>query len=81
MSCGTRTAKHSGMSATGNKIKGKLKEIEGKVTGDKLRQAEGSVQKAAGKVVSTIKNKVRSVKARATMSKAGRKAAAAKATP
>ena len=72
---------HSCMSATGNKIKGKLKEIEGKVTGDKLRQAEGSVQKAAGKVAAAVKNKVRSVKARAAMSKPGRKAAAAKATP
>jgi uncharacterized protein YjbJ (UPF0337 family) len=69
------------MSAIGNKIKGKLKEVEGKVTGDKLRQAEGSVQKAAGKVVATVKNKVRNIKARAAMSKPGRKAAAAKATP
>ncbi|HEY1550820.1 MAG TPA: CsbD family protein [Kofleriaceae bacterium] len=69
------------MSATGNKIKGKLKEIEGKVTGDKLRQAEGSVQKAAGKVAAAVKNKVRGVKARAAMSKPGRKAAAAKAMP
>jgi uncharacterized protein YjbJ (UPF0337 family) len=69
------------MSAIGNKIKGKLKEVEGKVTGDKLRQAEGSVQKTAGKVVAAVKNKVRNVKARVSMSKPGRKARAAKAMP
>jgi predicted methyltransferase len=41
------------MDVTSNKIKGKLKEIEGKVTGDPVRQAEGKVQSTAGKVAAT----------------------------
>jgi uncharacterized protein YjbJ (UPF0337 family) len=69
------------MNATTTKIKGKLKEIEGKMTGDKLREAQGAVEKAAGKVVSAVKSGVRKAKARAMTTKAGRKTAAAKMTP
>jgi uncharacterized protein YjbJ (UPF0337 family) len=68
--------------AISNRIKGKLKEVEGKLTGDSLREAEGKVQKAAGKVGQAVKRGVRRAKAR--MSKAGRKAAAgrtARTTP
>ena len=73
------------MSAIGNRIKGTLKEIEGKVTGDKVRMAEGKVQETAGKVVGAVKDGVRRVKAavakKAVTTKAGRKAMAAKITP
>jgi len=69
------------MGTTGTKIKGKLKEIEGRVTGDKLRRAEGTVQKSAGKVGAAIKANVRKAKLRAAKTKSGRKAAAAKAMP
>jgi uncharacterized protein YjbJ (UPF0337 family) len=53
------------MGATSNKIKGKLKELEGKVTGDPVRRAEGKVQSAAGKVAATVKAGARRVKAKA----------------
>ena len=75
------------MGATSNKIKGKLKEIEGKVTGDPVRQAEGKVQSTAGKVVASVKAGARRVRAKAKIAKAavstkvGRKATAARVTP
>lgn len=33
-----------------DKVAGKLKEVEGKVTGDKARELEGKAQQAKGKV-------------------------------
>jgi uncharacterized protein YjbJ (UPF0337 family) len=69
------------MGTTATKVKGKLKEIEGRVTGDKLRRLEGKVQKTVGKVGSAIKANIRKAKLRTARTKAGRKAAAAKAMP
>jgi uncharacterized protein YjbJ (UPF0337 family) len=71
------------MGAIANKIKGKLKKAEGRVTGDKVREAQGSVQDAAGTVGMKVKAGVAKAKAaKATLStKVGRKAAAAKVTP
>lgn len=80
------------MGAIKNKIAGKLKKAEGKLTGDKVREAQGSVQDAAGTVgmkvkagVAKAKMKVAKIKAKvgakAMKTKAGRKAAAAKLTP
>lgn len=73
------------MSATANKIKGKLKKLEGRVTGDKVREAEGTVQEAAGDVGSTVKAGLRKAKAavskKVVTTKVGRKAAATKLTP
>jgi uncharacterized protein YjbJ (UPF0337 family) len=80
------------MGAIGNKIKGKLKKAEGKLTGDKLRETQGKAQDAAGTVgmkakgaAAKAKLKAKSVKARVgaklAKTKAGRKAAAAKAMP
>ena len=58
------------MSALTNKIIGKLKQIEGKLTGDKLRVAQGTVEKtkgdvesAASRAVRIARNAVRRVKA------------------
>ena len=73
------------MGAIANKIKGKLKKIEGRVTGDKVREAEGTVQETAGDVGSSINAGVRKVKAavakKVVTTKIGRKAAAAKLMP
>ena len=73
------------MGATGNRIKGKLKEVEGRATGDKLREAEGRVQGAAGKVAAKVKAGVRRAKAavdrKTASTKVGRKARAAKEMP
>lgn len=38
-----------------DKIIGKAKEVEGKLTGDKLREVEGKVQKTKGKVKAKAK--------------------------
>jgi uncharacterized protein YjbJ (UPF0337 family) len=69
------------MSAMTTRIKGKLKQVEGKLTGDKLREAQGAAENAAGKVASAAKSGMRKTKARVLRTKAGRKAAAAKMTP
>lgn len=73
------------MGAIANKIKGKLKKVEGKLTGDKLREAQGSVQDAAGTVGMKVKAGVAKAKAKlagkAATTKVGRKAAAAKLMP
>ncbi|MGE0399482.1 MAG: hypothetical protein AB7T06_22400 [Kofleriaceae bacterium] len=80
------------MGSIGRTIKGKLKKAEGKITGDKVREGQGRVEEAAGKVgtkvkqgVAKAKMKARTAKAKlagkAARTKAGRKAAAAKAMP
>lgn len=80
------------MGAIANKIKGKLKKAEGRLTGDKVREAQGSVQDAAGTVGMKVKGGIAKAKAKgqaakaklagkAMKTKAGRKAAAAKITP
>ncbi|HEX7702491.1 MAG TPA: hypothetical protein VF403_17250 [Kofleriaceae bacterium] len=47
-----------------DKIKGKGKQIEGRLTGDKVRVAEGTAQKVKGDVEGTVSRVVRKVKAR-----------------
>ena len=78
------------MGAITDKVKGKLMKAEGKVTGDKVRSAQGSAVEAKGKVrgavergVAKAKGKMAEVKARGRMAKgkASRKAAAARRTP
>ncbi|MGQ5708576.1 CsbD family protein [Lactobacillus sp. PSON] len=41
-----------------DKVIGKMKEVEGKVTGDKLREAEGKTQKKKGEVIDRV-NKIK----------------------
>ena len=69
------------MGSMGNRIKGKLKEVEGRATGDKLREAEGKVQGTAGKVASKVKSGVRRARAavdrKVASSKAGRRSTTA----
>jgi uncharacterized protein YjbJ (UPF0337 family) len=78
------------MGAMTDKVKGKLMKAEGKLTGDKVRSAQGSAVETKGKVrgavergVAKAKGKVAEVKARgrATRAKASRKASAARRTP
>jgi len=78
------------MGATTDKIKGKLMKAEGKLTGDKVRSAQGSVEETKGKVkgavsrgVAKVKGKAAELKARGRMArgKAKRKATAARRTP
>ncbi len=38
----------------GHQVKGSLKEVAGKVTGDTKLQAEGTAEKTAGKVQNTV---------------------------
>jgi uncharacterized protein YjbJ (UPF0337 family) len=60
------------MSAIIDKVKGKLKKIEGKVTGDRVRSAQGTVEEAKGdlelkakRVAGKVKAKGQRVRARA----------------
>lgn len=78
------------MGALLDKIKGKLMKAEGKVTDDKVRQAQGAVVETKGKVkgavergVAKAKGKATELKTRAKMAKgkAKRKATAARRTP
>lgn len=50
------------MGATADKIKGKLKQIEGKLTGDKVRMAQGTAQKTKGELESAATRVVRKTK-------------------
>ncbi len=38
----------------GHEVKGKIKEVAGKVTGDKKTEAEGTAEKIGGKVQNTV---------------------------
>lgn len=57
------------MSGTMDKLKGKGKQIEGKLTGDKVRVAQGTAQKAKGDVEGAVSRVVRKVKARVRRAK------------
>ncbi len=50
------------MGALKDKIAGTAKQIEGKLTGDKARTAQGTVQKAVGKVESAVSDVADKVK-------------------
>jgi uncharacterized protein YjbJ (UPF0337 family) len=73
------------MSTIGTKVKGKLKKAEGRLTGDRVREAQGAVEDAAGTVGGKIESGIRRAKTavarKAVTTKAGRKAIAAKVMP
>lgn len=50
------------MASDKDKIAGKLKETEGKVTNDKTREGEGKLQKLKGKVKDEVNNLKESIK-------------------
>jgi uncharacterized protein YjbJ (UPF0337 family) len=61
------------MGALTDKIKGKAKEIEGRVTGDRIRTAQGKAEKtkadiegAIGRVTNNVRGKVAKAKAKVT---------------
>ena len=51
------------MSATGDRLKGKLKNIEGKLTGDKIRQGQGKLEEMKGKAEAAVDRAATRVKA------------------
>ena len=51
------------MSATGDRLKGKLKKAEGKLTGDRFRQAQGKVEEMKGDVEAAVDRAATRVKA------------------
>ena len=57
------------MGALIDKLKGKAKQIEGKLTGDKVRTAQGTVQKAKGDIEGAAARAGRKVKATARRAK------------
>ena len=58
------------MGATSDKLKGRVKQIEGKLTGDKLRMAQGTAQKTKGDIEGAAASVVRDVKGRFGRAKA-----------
>lgn len=66
------------MGSIGDKIKGKAKEVEGRVTGDKVRETQGTVQKTKGNVEGKLESA--KLRARAKIDEMKAKRAAKKAT-
>ncbi len=69
------------MAAMTDKLKGKAKEIEGRLTGDKVRETQGKLEKAKGDVeasISRAKNRARArideARAKHAVKKAARRA-------
>ena len=58
------------MGAIADKIKGTVKQIEGKLTGDKLRTAQGTAEKTKGKIEGAASRAVRKVKGTVRRAKA-----------
>jgi uncharacterized protein YjbJ (UPF0337 family) len=50
------------MSAMADKIKGKAMQVEGKLTGDKVRHGQGTAKKAKGEAESMVGRAARKVK-------------------
>ena len=50
------------MSAKTDRIKGRAKQIEGKLTGDKVRIAQGTIQRVQGEVEGAVARVAREVK-------------------
>ncbi len=71
------------MGAKLEKIKGKLKKTEGQITGDKIREAQGTVEEKVGAAREAMNRGMTRAKTRvrAARAKASRKATAARRTP
>jgi uncharacterized protein YjbJ (UPF0337 family) len=50
------------MGATADKIKGKAMQVEGKLTGDRVRMAQGTAKKAKGDIEGAASRAARKVK-------------------
>jgi uncharacterized protein YjbJ (UPF0337 family) len=66
------------MGSISDKIKGKAKQVEGRVTGDKVRETQGSAQKTKGNVEGKLESA--KLRARAKIDEMKAKRAAKKAT-
>jgi uncharacterized protein YjbJ (UPF0337 family) len=66
------------MGAIGDKIKGKAKQVEGRLTGDRVRETQGTVQKTKGDVEGKLEGA--KLRARAKIDEMKAKRAAKKAT-
>lgn len=58
------------MGAISDKIKGKAKQIEGRLTGDRVREMQGSAEETKGDVKGAVDRAVTRVKAGVTRTKA-----------
>jgi uncharacterized protein YjbJ (UPF0337 family) len=63
------------MSANRDKITGRAKQIEGKLSGDKIRVAQGTVQRAKGDIEDAMATFARDVKRGVRRAKAGLRSA------
>jgi len=76
---GVKTPKENQMGAIIDKIKGKAKQIEGRMTGDKVRTAQGTVEKTKGDIEGKVARVKRGVKGKVRRAKAKMKRGARKA--
>ena len=60
------------MGSITDKVKGKAKQVEGKLTGDKLREGQGTAEKAKGDVEGAVTRTKRRAKARIDEARAKR---------
>lgn len=67
------------MGAMMDKVKGRLKKIEGKITGDKVRSAQGTVEEAKGDIELEGESAIDNVKAGVSRAKAKIKSGVARA--
>lgn len=52
------------MGAITDKLKGKAKKLEGRLTGDRVREAQGSIEEGVGKVEGAIEGAIGRVRRR-----------------
>jgi uncharacterized protein YjbJ (UPF0337 family) len=67
------------MGAMTDKIKGKLKQVEGRLTGDKVRTAQGTAEKSKGDLEDGVSRVASKVRAKASEVKARTRASASRA--
>ena len=67
------------MGAMMNKVKGRLKKVEAKITGSRARRAEGNIQESVGDVELAGESAVENVKAGVSRAKAKAKSGLARA--
>lgn len=52
------------MGSLGDKLKGKAKQVEGRITGDKVREAQGTVEKTKGDIEGAVERTADRVRGR-----------------
>lgn len=69
------------MGANSDKIKGKAKQVEGRLTGDRVREVQGTAEEIKGDVKAAVDRAVTRVKAGVTRTKAKIQRGASRARP